>query len=288
MRKEFRKLKKIKKKQSFLKNRFFLFGVAAVVCAELLLYGVVLLPFIQVQEVRVEGNKGVLENSIRSVVLDRLWEKFFFFPTASIFLVDTLGIQRALLEAIPELESVRMQRKFPNTLIIAAQERSVVAFLCQPPYLFISSGGQELHCVAIDSRGIAFKEVKAPPESIIIYAQGQSLSLREAVVKQDILNVILEFAREVEHRSLFMQVVQTLNGSSDPERGELSFEIVSESQIHARTQEGWSVYFTHTEDLSWQITKLQTVLENKIPLEKRKKLDYIDVRFGDQAYFKYR
>jgi hypothetical protein len=275
MRKEFRKLKKIKKKQSFLKNRFFLFGVAVVVCAELLLYGVVLLPFIQVQEVRVEGNEGVSENSIRSVALDRLWGKFFFFPTASIFLVDTPGIQRALLEAIPELESARTQRKFPNTLIIAAQERSVVAFLCQPPHLSISSGGQELYCVAIDSRGIAFKEVKASPENIIIYAQGQSLNLREAVVKQDILNVILEFAREAEHRSLFM-------------RGELSFEIVSESQIHARTQEGWSVYFMHTEDLSWQITKLQTVLENKIPSEKRKKLDYIDVRFGDQAYFKYR
>ncbi|MDO8474559.1 MAG: FtsQ-type POTRA domain-containing protein [bacterium] len=264
MRKEFRKLKKIKKKQSFLKNRFFLFGVAVAVCAELLLYGIVLLPFIQIQEVRIKGNESVSENNINSVVLDRLWGKFLFFPTASILLVDTLGIRNALLEAIPELESVNIQRKFPNILTVVVRERGVVALFCQ-----------KLHCVAIDNEGVAFKEAEPSPESIVIYGQGQSLNLREAVVKKDVLYVILEFAREAEHRSLFMQ-------------GESSFEIVSETQIHARTKEGWSVYFTNTEDLSWQITKLQTVLENKIPPEKRRRLEYIDVRFGDQAYFKYR
>ncbi len=264
MRKEFRKLKKIKKKGSFLKNRFFLFGVAGALCVELLFYSVVLFPLFQVQEVRVVGNKEVLANRIQSASLDRLWGRFLFFPTASILLVNTRSMQDALLESIPELESASIRRKFPNILTIAVQERGIVAFWCQ-----------ELHCVAIDNEGVAFKKAEPSPESIVIYGQGQSLNLRGAVVRKDVLYVILEFAREAEHRSLFMQ-------------GESSFEIVSESQIHAHTKEGWSVYFTQTEDLSWQITKLQTVLQNKIPLEKRKRLEYIDVRFGDQAYFKYR
>ena len=264
MRKEFRKQKKIKKRQSFLKNRFFLFGVAAALCAELLFYGVVLLPFFQIQEVRTEGNEEVSENTIQSIVLDRLWRTFFFFPTASFHLVDTRGMQEALLGAIPELESVSIQREFPNMLIVVVQEREMAALSCQ-----------ELHCVAIDSEGIAFKETDPSLGGIMIYGQVSSFNLKETVVKKDILDAILNFAKETERRSLFLQ-------------GALSFEIVSESQIHARTQDGWSVYFTHTQDLSWQIVKLQTVLDNKIPLEKRKKLEYIDVRFGDQAYFKYR
>ena len=264
MKKEFRKQKKIKKRGSFLKNRFFLLGVAAALCTEFLLYGIVLLPFIQVQEVRAEGNESVSENKIKSVVLDLLWGKFFFFPTASILLLDTQGIREGLLEIIPELESVRIQRKFPNILTIVVQERSVVALWCK-----------ELSCVAIDSEGIAFKEIQTSPESIIIYGQGQSLSLKETAVKKDVLDAILYFAKEAKRRSLVLTE-------------ELSFEVVSDTQIHAHTKEGWSVYFTQTQDLSWQITKLQTVLENKIPFEKRKGLEYIDVRFGDQAYFKYR
>jgi hypothetical protein len=275
MRKKFRKLKKIKKKESFLKNRFFVFGVALALCAELLFYGIVLFPLFQIQEVRIEGNKEVSENKIKSIVLDRLWREFFFFPTASILVVDTQGMRDALLKDIPELESVHMQRKVPNILALSVRERSTAALWCQPPHLIISGGGQELSCVAIDKEGVAFKEADPSQESMKIYGQGQSLNIRKTVVKKDVLGAILDFAKEAEHRSLFLQGIP-------------SFEIVSESQIHARTQEGWSVYFTHTEDLSWQITKLQTVLENKIPPEKRKKLEYIDVRFGDQAYFKYR
>lgn len=275
MRKEFRKLKKIKKRGSFLKNRFFLFGVAGVVCIELLLYGIVLFPLFQIQEVRIEGNEEVSESKIKSVVLDRLWGEFFFFPTASILLVDTQGMQDALLKAVPGLETVSIRRKLPDILTIAVQERRVVALWCQPPHLIISGGGQELRCVAIDSNGVAFKEAEPSPETIIIRGQEQSLNLRETVVAKDVLEAILYFAKEAKRRSLFS------------EEG-LSFEIVSENQIHARTGEVWDVHFTHTQDLSWQVTKLQTVLENKIPPAKRARLEYIDVRFGDQAYIKYR
>ena len=261
---------KIKKKGSFLKNRFFLFGVAAALCAELLFYSIVLFPLFQIQEVRAEGNEAVSGNKIKSVVLDRLWGKFLFFPTASILLTDTQSMRDALLKVIPELESVNIRRKFPNILVITVQERKVAALWCLP-----AQAGRELYCVAIDKEGIAFKEADPSPESMMIYGQGEPLNLKETVVKKDVLGAILDFAKEAKRRSLFLQE-------------ELSFEIVSENQIHAHTGEEWSVYFTHTQDLSWQIMKLQTVLENKIPLEKRKKLEYIDVRFGDQAYFKYR
>ncbi len=239
-------------------------GVSIAAFTELLLYLVVLLPLFQIQEVRVEGNTEVSENKIKSVVLQDLWKRFLFFPTASIVLIHTRGMQDALLGAIPGLETVSIQRKFPNILTVVVQERRVVALRCQ-----------ELYCVAIDKEGVAFKEADPSLESITIYGQGQSLNLRETVVKKDVLGVILDFAKEVKRRSLFLQ-------------GELSFEIVSENQIHAYTGEGWSVYFTHTQPLSWQVTKLQTVLENKVSPEKRRKLEYIDVRFGDQAYVKYR
>lgn len=264
MRKAFRKITKIKRKESFLKNRFFLLGVGLAALADLLLYAIVLAPFFQVQEVWVQGNAEVSEYAVKSVVLDRLWEQVLFLPTSSIFLIDEKSIKHDLLEAIPELEAARIQRNFPSALTVAVRERNRAAVWCQESY-----------CVAIDSSGIAFQRTEPLAEDIVIRGAEQPLNLKEEVVEKDILDAVLYFAKEVKRRSLVAD-------------GALSFEIIPDSQIQAHTGEGWSVIFTNTQDLSWQIAKLQTVLENKIPFEKRKKLEYIDVRFGNQAYFKYR
>ena len=56
--------------------------------------------------------------------------------------------------------------------------------------------------------------------------------------------------------------------------------------VSAHMTEGWEIYFTQEEDRSWQETKLREVLEKQIPQEKRSRLQYIDVRFGNQAYVK--
>ena len=263
MRKEFKKFKRIKKRGSFLKNRLFLFGVGIIASVECFFYVIVFFPFIQIQDVKVEGNKEISENQIKGIVIERLWGKFFFLPTASIFLTNTHGMQDALLKVIPELESADIQRRFPNSLIVVVRERVASAIWCQ-----------EFSCVEIDREGIAFKRVESALEGIMIYGQGQPIDLKETAVKKEVLDAILEFAKEAKRQSLFFH-------------GELSFEIISNSEIHAHTGEGWDVYFTNTQDLSWQNTKLQTVLKNKILPERRKDLEYIDVRFGDQAYLKY-
>ena len=256
MRNNFRKTKKIKKKGSILKSRFFWLGVSIVALTELLLYVVVLFPLFQIQEVRVEGNIEVSENKIKSAVLEHLWGKFLFFPTASILLADTQGIRDNLLLTIVELETVSIQKKFPNILIVSVQEKRTVAFWCQ----------DQDRCLALDKEGVAFKKAQVSSDFPVITSP----------VTEDALLAVLNFSKEMKRRSLLGDEVS------------VGFRIVSENQIEASISEGWSIYFTQTQDLSWQITKFQTVLENKVSPEKRRKLEYIDVRFGDQAYLKYR
>jgi len=64
--------------------------------------------------------------------------------------------------------------------------------------------------------------------------------------------------------------------------------IVSEARFEAKTLEGFQIYFNFQEDLDWQLTKLKAVLEEEISQERRKNLEYIDVRFGNFAPYKYR
>lgn len=265
MQKRLRKTKKIKKKGSILKNRFFLLGVGIAAFAELLFYSIVLFPPFQIRELQVGGNTEVSENTIKNIVFHNLWKEFLFFPTASIVFADIRGLQDSLLKTLVELDSVSIHRQFPNTLVISVQEKRTVALWCEDT------------CLALDKNGTTFKETQMSSDFPVVTYPGEAPeNLGETVIAKDTLFSVLDFSREMKRRSIL----------AGEETG-IRFRIVSENQIEALMSEGWSVYFTQTQDLFWQITKLQTVLENKIPPEKRKRLEYIDVRFGDQAYFKY-
>ena len=64
--------------------------------------------------------------------------------------------------------------------------------------------------------------------------------------------------------------------------------IIFSEHLNVKTSEDWEVYLNPQEDINWQLTKLGAVLEEEIPLEKRKDLEYIELRFGNFAPYKYR
>ena len=66
------------------------------------------------------------------------------------------------------------------------------------------------------------------------------------------------------------------------------FLIVSEEKLEVLTSEDWKIYLSLRADIDWQMTKLRAVLEEKIPPENRKNLEYIELRFGNLAPLKYR
>ncbi len=63
--------------------------------------------------------------------------------------------------------------------------------------------------------------------------------------------------------------------------------VISEERINVKTSQGWEIYFNPKKDLEWQLRKLGADLDEFIPLEKRKDLEYIELRFGNLAPFKY-
>jgi hypothetical protein len=67
----------------------------------------------------------------------------------------------------------------------------------------------------------------------------------------------------------------------------VEISIISNERLNIKTFEGWLIYFNPKEDLDWQTQKLDLVLEKQIPLEKREELEYIELRFGNQAFIKY-
>jgi len=101
----------------------------------------------------------------------------------------------------------------------------------------------------------------------------REIKLGERIIEKEILSPILE--AETKLREDFKIPVKEIS-------------IASNERVNFKTSDDWEIYLNPQKDMSWQLTKLKVDLENLIPFERRKDLEYIDLRFGDLAPFKYK
>ncbi|MBI1971487.1 MAG: FtsQ-type POTRA domain-containing protein [Candidatus Wildermuthbacteria bacterium] len=169
----------------------------------------------------------------------------------SILLVNTQKLQEGIEKMFPEIDNAKIRRAFSRKLIVQVQERKKVAVWCTDESV--------QNCFAIDRKGVAFRR-ENPSNELLVFSQD--------ALEPALLSALFEFK---EGSGLRLDSVSVLSGS----------------QLRLTTSEGWNIFMNPEENIGWQLAKLKAVLEKKIPPEQRKNLEYIDLRFGDQAYIKY-
>ena len=118
------------------------------------------------------------------------------------------------------------------------------------------------------------KKAAESADDAVFYSQGTA-DLGKEIMSVSLLNSLLEFQRVFREAGESAQLAIT------------SFEVKNAGQVEAQMKEGWRVFLDTKESMEWQQTKLELLLQEKIPLKNRGELEYIDLRFGDQAYVKY-
>lgn len=260
----YKKPYRIKKKKSILKNRFFWLGILLLIFIGTIFYFLIFSSFFQVEKIIVSGEKKVSKEEIVAIVEENLEKKILFFPSRSIFLVNLNKIREDISNTLPKIAEIEMSRTFPDALNILVIERLSLATWCQ-----------EERCFFLDKEGIIFEETsEISPNNIKIKdLREKKLELGEKVLEKEILDSIGEI--EIKLRENLKINIE-------------EFIIASDERLNVKTNEGWEIYFNLEGDLDWQLTKLNLVLKEKIPPEKRKDLEYIELRFGDLATFRYK
>ena len=258
-----------KKRVSFLRLRFFWYAIGALFLLTSLFYIIVFSSFLKIEKIEIQGVREIALEHILSASKDYLWQTFLGIPQNSILLFDIKGLKEELTFTFPAISSVTLKRSLPQTLIVKIQEREQIGTWC--PFEKID---EEVVCFAIDEKGIPFKNVEKESEYILFSSKGE-VRLGKELLDPLLLLTLLDFKEESEKigESFLFSII--------------AFTIGERGEIQGVTKEGWKILLDIKEDMGWQQTKLQIVLEQKIPLEKRGELEYIDLRFGDQAYIKY-
>ncbi len=213
--------------------------------------------YFQIKHIVIAGQERVAEQDIKNIVEEGLERKILFFPSKSILLFDCERIRKNILDAFPQAAEVEISRKLPDAINVVITERQRRAVWCW-----------EGQCYFLDNNGIIFEQVfDSAPDALKIKSPplfGEPKT-GQMVVGKETLSKAFEIEAELRSLEIPIEII----------------DIVSEQRANAKSKEGWEIYFNirGDKDIAWQATELKVVLKEKIPLECRRDLKYIDLRF---------
>lgn len=247
------------RKKLYQKPLFWL-GLLIIVCVGFMGYGIVWYEKFQVKAIEISGNAKTSEQDIQALAFGGAVTKFMGIPSKSMFLAGKGRVANALLASLPGMETVTVQKKFPNTIALTVKERQPAAIFC----------GQE--CFYIDSNGVIFEALGQLPQGFFIIRQSvhkKELLLGQQAVDATTITAVLKIAKSL--RDNFQINVK---------------EALVANPLVITTSEHWKVYFNLEGDINLQITKMNALLAQEISLTKRENLQYIYLQYKDRAYYR--
>jgi len=243
---------------SFFKNRIFWFFSLGIILIIGLTYLFIFSETFKIKEIKVLSPNGYLKTRIEEIIAPEL--------NKNIILLKSTEIKTQILNQFPEILELDFQKKIPHTLVIQIKEKKEIAVLCQENYN---------KCFFIDENGLMFKQIERElidNDELIIFLRepDENFDLKKSFSLNNKLEDFLEI-RGILKNNLKIEIK--------------NFIIISQKRLNVETEESWDIYFNLEKDIKLQITKLKVLLEKEIPMEKRKNLEYIDLRF-ERIFYK--
>ena len=264
--KKVRRPYKVKRKNTIFKNRVFWESLLLFLIVFSLFSFLFFSQTFQLNEIYVFGNKEIKTQNIQVFLKKEIKKTFPSIFTINILLVNSKKLEKKALKEFPEIDEVKIYKKFPNILDVQIKEREAVAVFCK----------QELICRFLDKKGIIFKNFmefsvhKLP--LIISLIHKEEIVLGEIAIEKDILKKILKIRENLE-KKLKLNLEE--------------YVLVKEDKLNIKTSQNWKIYFNLERDIDIQILKLSSLLEKEISLKNGEKLEYIDLTLT-KVYYKYR
>jgi hypothetical protein len=220
-------------------------------------------PLVQINKVTVSGASAADPVRIEAAVSQTLGGyDYYVIPKDNYFSVNTTGVKNFVLAQFPNLISAEVKKKF-GQVDVSVTER-------QPTYRMIIGDNSYL----LDQEGKGLAEA-APGEGdalVALSSDSADFAVGKPMIQLDWLQAIVNlhkyFATQVGIRDQLFKL-DTINGD-----------------IEVVTVEGWSAIFDPQNDINNQLKTLTSALAGKFNPDDRKKLLYIDVRFGDKVFYK--
>jgi cell division septal protein FtsQ len=229
--------------------------------------------FLTIAEIEISGLNKLDEAPIRDIIKGKIDGKFFNLVLKNnLVLFPENSLKKELREKFKRIEDVRVERKFPDRIIVSIKERKLTMMLC-------SSG----RCYLLNERGEAysadnFSSEELEKENLITLndLSGAQISTENNPLESDFQAFILQLGEQVQKETdiLIKRQYETPSRMSN--------------DLKVETEAGWKIYFSEEVGLGKELLMLKTVLTNKIEKERQKDLEYIDLRIANKVFYKFK
>ncbi|MCX6789706.1 MAG: FtsQ-type POTRA domain-containing protein [Candidatus Gribaldobacteria bacterium] len=255
---------KYKKKESLWKNQIFRLVVWGIVLALALAYLLLFSPLLAINQVKIISPAALTDitPNIENLVNQKLENHLAFLSIKkTFFLLNTTTLKKEIETTMPQVEGVIIKKQFSHTITLQLKERVPRAVWCYT---------ENDICYLIDKAGIAFQTTTEKNLPLIIAENKTAPTILPSQVidpakMTQILQAISFFQEKL--------AIAPQNCLTD-----------GQDKLTIKTQEGWEAYFSLTSDIEPILTNLSLLIEKSLPQEKRKNLQYIDMRFSRVFY----
>lgn len=261
--------KRPRKRKPFYRHKLFWIGCAASIVAGVLAYVLLFSPILEVQSVTTQGVNAQLADEVKARIESALTKELGPLKSKSLLLFSSHAAEKEILASFPRIGSIDVRKTFKRTVEVLLQERKEIAVWC----------GSQSVCFSMDKEGVAFVR-KTPGEKdfVVTDSTQASVALGQKALEGNSLSFVAAFISNMKNSPMLQEA----------ETEFVSVSLLSDTRLHWRAKQGWDAYANPKGDFLWQFTKLEAVLEKKISPAQRGNLEYIDLRFGGQAYIKYK
>jgi len=261
-----------KRKQKAFLKKAGLYGFLIVGALSAGLYFAYFSPYFQVEKIEVRNAKMVSSQDLQKAIFEKYPLSFNFFghEIGSKSIMLPFFNSASLLKSFPQVEKLSLSRDFPNILTLEVKEREPFAVWCK-------DWDQKQNCSWADKNGVSFRS----------YDPGESDQENPLVIEEKESFEAMMIETRMDKKSFLgwsSKLKKELDGQ--PEVGNIVKFSVYADKLVLRAQAGFDIYLDTRGDMAWQEEKLKTVLKDKVSNQKLKVLEYIDLRFGNQAIIK--
>ncbi len=257
--------KKAIKRKRFVRSRIFFDIVLAFLFIGTLIYFLFFSKVFQIKDIQIDTFTEASKESILKVVNEEMQKKFlYFFQRDSFFLLHSKEIENKIFSTFSLVSKVEVKRGLWGSVFVEVKPRIAQTIWC-------FNEGKD--CFLADQQGVIFKQLEPfyAPENDLVFVNSENPT--KAIFREACSSSSLERILETKN------VLNSL-GIFNP-----TFIEKASGFLYVKTIEGWTIYFSPKQDLASDMLKLKILLGKEISLEKRKTLEYIDLRFS-KAYYK--
>ena len=226
----------------------------------------------KILEVSVSGTEYLNEKIIQESVWSQVEGKYLnLVEKNNYLLISEKKTADKIAENFLKIKEIKIDKKFPNKLIVNLKERDTVFVFCRYE-----------KCFVIDEEGMAFSQIDKNNlqqfgENILILQseKGREVEIGDFVLDKDFSSYLLNIKKKLEEMKIKI------------EKETYTAQLIS-GNFQIKTQEGWYIYFNKNVSLEKEIKMLESLFANQLKDVKKEDLDYIDLRSDKKVYYKFK